>query len=76
MLYVLERRHKRHSLLKAKKKKKVLEDGECDNAISCSFVNISMAMDRATKVMEKGFMKISGVEIYAILGYWTLSQLW
>ena len=34
------------------------EDGERDNAISHSFDNISMAMDRATKVMEKCFMKI------------------
>ena len=43
------------------------EDGERDNAISHSFDNISMGMDRATKVMEKCFMKISGIEIYAAL---------
>uniref|UniRef100_A0A2N9HGQ6 DDE Tnp4 domain-containing protein n=1 Tax=Fagus sylvatica TaxID=28930 RepID=A0A2N9HGQ6_FAGSY len=52
---------------KSKKKKKVSEDGECDNAISRSFDNISMAMDRATEVMEKCFMKITGAEIYAAL---------
>ena len=49
------------------KKKKVSEDGERDNVISHSFDNISMAMDRATEVMEKCFMKISGAEIYAAL---------
>uniref|UniRef100_A0A2N9H1E1 Myb/SANT-like domain-containing protein n=1 Tax=Fagus sylvatica TaxID=28930 RepID=A0A2N9H1E1_FAGSY len=49
------------------KKKKVPEDGERDNVISRSFDNISMAMDRATEVMEKCFMKISGTEIYAAL---------
>uniref|UniRef100_A0A2N9HUQ9 Myb/SANT-like domain-containing protein n=1 Tax=Fagus sylvatica TaxID=28930 RepID=A0A2N9HUQ9_FAGSY len=49
------------------KKKKVSEDGERDNVISRSFDNISMAMDRATEVMEKCFMKISGAEIYAAL---------
>ena len=43
------------------------EDGERDNVISRSFDNISMAMDRATEVMEKCFMKISGAEIYAVL---------
>jgi hypothetical protein len=52
---------------KSKKKKKVSEDGKHDNAISRSFDNISMAMDRATEVMEKCFMKISGAEIYAAL---------
>jgi hypothetical protein len=45
----------------------VSEDGERDNAISRSFDNISMAMDRATEVMKKCFMKISRVEIYAAL---------
>ena len=43
------------------------EDGECDNAISRSFDNISMAMDKATEIMEKCFMKISGAEIYVAL---------
>ena len=70
MLHVLEHHQKRHSLLKAKKKKekkRVSEDDERDNAISCSFYNISMAMERATEVMEKCFMKISGAEIYVAL---------
>ena len=52
----------------------MLEDGERDNAISHSFDNISMAMDRATKVMEKCFMKISGAEIYAALQVLDLEQ--
>ena len=56
------------------KKKKVSEDGERDNVISRSFDNISMAMDRATEVKEKCFLKIFGAEIYAALQVLDLEQ--
>ncbi len=40
------------------KKIRVSQDDGHDNVISLSFDNISMAMDRATEVMEKSFSKI------------------
>jgi hypothetical protein len=49
------------------KKIRVSQDDGHGNVISLSFDNISVAMDRATEVMEKSFSKIYRAEIYAAL---------
>jgi len=57
------------------KKRKLAEDDELGNVISQSFVNVSMAIDRAIKVMEKYFSKSYGAEVYPTLGILDLDPI-
>nr|POE66604.1 hypothetical protein CFP56_32812 [Quercus suber] len=50
------------------KKRRLTEDDELGNVISQSFDNVSMAIDRATKVMAKCFSKLYGAEVHETLG--------
>ena len=50
------------------KKRQLVEDDELGNIISQSFDNVSMAINRATKVMTKCFSKSYRVEVHVVLG--------
>ena len=57
------------------KKRQLVEDDELGNIISQSFDNVSMAINRATKVMTKCFSKSYGAEVHVILGLMDLDLI-
>nr|POE76693.1 hypothetical protein CFP56_75052 [Quercus suber]POE79299.1 hypothetical protein CFP56_15240 [Quercus suber] len=57
------------------KKRQLAEDNELGNVISQSFDNVSMAIDRMTKVMAKCFSKSYGVEVHTALGVLDLDPI-
>ena len=57
------------------KKRQLVEDDELGNIISQSFDNVSMAINRATKVMTKCFSKLYGAEVHVILGLMDLDLI-
>ena len=50
------------------KKRRLAKDDELGNVISQSFDNVSITIDRATKVMAKCFSKSYGAEVHIALG--------
>ena len=57
------------------KKRRLAENVELRNVIFQSFDNVSMAINRANKVMAKCFSKSYGVEFYAALGVLDLDTI-
>ena len=57
------------------KKRRLAKDDELGNVISQSFDNVSITIDRATKVMAKCFSKSYGVKVHATLGILVLDPI-
>ena len=64
-----------HAMSSKSKKRRLTEDDELGNVIFQSFDNVSMAIDRATKVMAKCFSKSYGAEVHAALGVMDLDTI-
>ena len=57
------------------KKRRLTKDDELGNVIFQSFDNVSMAINRVTKIMAKYFSKSYGEEVYAVLGVLDLDAI-
>ena len=57
------------------KKRRLEEEDELGNVISQSFDNVSLAIDRVTKVMTKCFSKSYGAKVDAALGLLDLDPI-